>query len=506
MRREAAAALAAAALGFSGILALAVHDPAEEQTLPVTPRRSSSTTTSTTVGTTTSLPPETTAPPPAVAASPRQPAAPRPPAAPRTTAAPFVCPQVPARAVPSEQRSRYTLRVDVRPQDNAVEGDVAVRFTPDRPTDRLVFRLWPNGPRLSAAGANLATGPVRVGGVEKPSRLDGVTVLVVDTGPLPADKPVDVTMPYRLTLPGSANDRISRNGDAIRLGSFFPILAWEPGVGWALDPPTGGFAEASMSVNSDFTATVTVPAGLGVLATGVPTGNGRYVAESVHDFALSVGKFTTHHKRIDAPNPVDITVGVHEGIRESGLTYLAKVERAMVDFGSRFGAYPWPSYTLAITPGLGGGIEYPMHVMQGPGTIARTTSHEVGHMWFFALVGSNQGRDPWLDEGLASWAEFRFENTLASEMRKSIPEGGRNRVGEPMTYWESRQSMYYRSTYVQGAQAIGALGTPDQVDCALRHYVARSAYQVADQRDLADAMRAVFPDANAVLQRYGAKL
>lgn len=495
-----ATAIAAAVLGVGSVLALIAREPAESVTAR-RPAPTSSTTSSTATTTTTAEVPATTSPPP-----PPPTAGPARATTPRPAAAPFVCPTVPERAKPPADRSQYVLRVEVKLADNAVEGDVTVRFTPDRATDRVVFRLWPNGPRLAAAGANLNTGPVRVGGHERPSRLDGVTVLVVDTGPLDAGRTVELSMPWRLTLPGRINDRISRDGDAVRLGSFFPILAWEPGVGWATDPPSTGFAEASTTVVSDFTASVTVPAGLSVLASGVGVGGGRYVAEAAPDFALSIGRFATETRRVNAPNPVDVTVGVHAGVSATPREYMDKVARALTDFGGRFGAYPWPSYTLAITPNLRGGIEYPMHVMQGPGTLARTTSHEVGHQWFYALVGSNQGRDPWLDEGLASWAEFRFENTLAAEKAKSIPTGGRGRVGEPMTYWESRQSIYYRSVYVQGAQAVAALGPPDAVDCALRHYVARSAYRVARQPDLAAAMRAVFPGADAVLARYGVKL
>jgi len=32
--------------------------------------------------------------------------------------------------------------------------------------------------------------------------------------------------------------------------------------------------------------------------------------------------------------------------------------------------YPWPTLTLGVTPNLPGGIEYPTHIMQGPGTAA----------------------------------------------------------------------------------------------------------------------------------------
>jgi hypothetical protein len=75
-----------------------------------------------------------------------------------------------------------------------------------------------------------------------------------------------------------------------------------------------------------------------------------------------------------------------------------------------------------------------------------------------------------------------------------------------MTYWERRQSSYYRSVYVQGAQALMALGPLDKVDCALRHVVARNAYRVARPADVIAALSVVFPDAAAVFARYGVRV
>jgi len=124
-------------------------------------------------------------------------------------------------------------------------------------------------------------------------------------------------------------------------------------------------------------------------------------------------------------------------------------------------------------------------------------------MWFYALVANNQGRDPWLDEGVATWAEGRFERTLATLQATLVPVEGRGRVGEPMAFWERRQAAYYRSVYVQGAQALAALGDPEAVDCALRLYVARTAYRIARPRDLVQAARVVFPDAQATLAAFG---
>ena len=79
-------------------------------------------------------------------------------------------------------------------------------------------------------------------------------------------------------------------------------------------------------------------------------------------------------------------------------------------------------------------------------------------MWFYALVGNNQGRDPFLDEGLASYAEAVHDDSLSSFSARSIPLGAAGRVGEPMSYWESRLSSYYLGVYVQGANAVASLG------------------------------------------------
>ena len=124
--------------------------------------------------------------------------------------------------------------------------------------------------------------------------------------------------------------------------------------------------------------------------------------------------------------------------------------------------------------------------------------------WFYGQVENDQGRDPWLDEGLASWAEAGLEGTLPSFVSRSIPSGGKGQVGQPMTYWSARSSIYYTSVYVQGVQALAALGPPALVDCTLAAYVNAHAYRVARPADLISALRAVFPNAPAVLARFGA--
>jgi hypothetical protein len=410
------------------------------------------------------------------------------------------CPTVPARAEPRTDRPTYKLTVDVRPADNVVVGSSRVTFTPDRDTDRLVFRLWANAPRITRAG-----GKIEVGVDGAASQQPNATTLVVPRN-LKAGETTTVDLNWQITLPtATTNDRIARTGDAIRLGSFFPVLAWHPGLGaWATEPPTSGFAESSISLPADFDVTLTVPQNLQAIATGVSDRPGHWLASGVPDWAVSIGDFKVVTATAGGGGgEVAVTVGVDRQLGDSPDAYLDRVVDVITDFGKRFGPYPWPTYSLALTPNLSGGIEYPMHVMQGPGTLGRTTSHEVGHQWFYGLVPTNQGATPWIDEGLATWAESRVEGTLQKFKTTAIPADGRGKAGEPMTYWESRQSIYYRSVYVQGAQALAALGPPELVDCALRQLVARQAYRVTGNGEVVAALATVFPDAAGVLGRYG---
>ena len=60
-------------------------------------------------------------------------------------------------------------------------------------------------------------------------------------------------------------------------------------------------------------------------------------------------------------------------------------------------------------PPLLAGIEYPTLSFVGSGDFMRlVVDHETAHQWFYALVGNDQARDPWLDETLATWAQTRL--------------------------------------------------------------------------------------------------
>ncbi len=83
-----------------------------------------------------------------------------------------------------------------------------------------------------------------------------------------------------------------------------------------------------------------------------------------------------------------------------------------IDFLSRWTGfpYPWPHMTAVEGDGImGGGMEYPMMTLIGGFTQAGdtalygVTAHELAHMWVPMIVGNDERRMAWMDEGTTSF-------------------------------------------------------------------------------------------------------
>jgi hypothetical protein len=63
----------------------------------------------------------------------------------------------------------------------------------------------------------------------------------------------------------------------------------------------------------------------------------------------------------------------------------------------------------------GGGMEYPMVTVIGRTTEAFNLdvviTHEVGHNWFYGMLGTNEREHAWMDEGINSFNEMRYVRT-----------------------------------------------------------------------------------------------
>nr|WP_068887060.1 M1 family metallopeptidase [Pedobacter panaciterrae] len=89
---------------------------------------------------------------------------------------------------------------------------------------------------------------------------------------------------------------------------------------------------------------------------------------------------------------------------------------AVRKYSNWIGEYEYPVVQVVEGPAnnSSGGMEYPtITLITSPDakkeTLDAVIAHEVGHNWFMSMLGSNERQHTWLDEGLNTYFQFRYE-------------------------------------------------------------------------------------------------
>ncbi|MGH7443304.1 MAG: M1 family metallopeptidase, partial [Longimicrobiales bacterium] len=175
----------------------------------------------------------------------------------------------------------------------------------------------------------------------------------------------------------------------------------------------------------------------------------RYVARDVRDFAFATSnRYVWDATRALLPDAHDDgqrdTVLVNAFYRPQFEAWAegARYVRHAVSFhAERWHPYIYPKITAAEGPI--GGMEYPMIVFIGspdePVSLYAVIAHEVGHEWYPMMVGSNESRYAWQDEGLITYVEdlavgdyFPDETPALATQRSYLRIAGSDAEGEIM--------------------------------------------------------------------------
>jgi hypothetical protein len=201
---------------------------------------------------------------------------------------------------------------------------------------------------------------------------------------------VDFTVPARFVV-GATGRRVNRQANADGTVTYTYEQADVHDFAWTADP---GFVE----VKRMFSASADVsPAEYAETA--------RLVGRTLDDVRLS---------------DVEMVFLMQPGHLPQIERHVAAARTALKWFGLLYGRYPYPTLTM-VDPAVGAegalGMEYPTFVTGGawfpfqhwPLEHVRLSEliliHEVGHQWFYGLVGSNEFEEAWLDEGFTSYGE-----------------------------------------------------------------------------------------------------
>ena len=162
----------------------------------------------------------------------------------------------------------------------------------------------------------------------------------------------------------------------------------------------------------------------------------RYTQSRVHDFAWFADKtFLVLKGQVVLPRSgrtvttwAMYTKGSEELWKPHALEYL---HDGILKYSQWNGDYPYSQVTAVDgTISAGGGMEYPNVTVIGgvsnKEALEVVIVHEVGHNWFYGILGSNERDFGWMDEGLNTLNEMRYvaskypTNTRLSDMVKGL--------------------------------------------------------------------------------------
>jgi hypothetical protein len=231
---------------------------------------------------------------------------------------------------------------------------------------------------------------------------------------------VDIDVAFDDKLP-IVVERTGYRGTFHMIGQWFPKLArLETDGRWA-HFPFHHLAEFYADYGK-YDVTLDVPEGYTIGATGPVLersfANGRmverHVQADVHDFAWTAwDQWMAARETIDG---VDVTLLYPRGFRSVAARDMSALRFALPYFSSHYGRYPYSVLTVAHPQedvAEAGGMEYPTFITGGgpwltpPGVMwpEIVLVHELGHQWFYGLIGTNELAWPFLDEGLNTAAE-----------------------------------------------------------------------------------------------------
>jgi hypothetical protein len=343
-----------------------------------------------------------------------------------------------------------------------VERVVQCGVPPARPTARRRVGARRASPDTAgvASGCSRATpaSPLR-------SRVDDTMMYLDLVRPIPPGGATMLDLAYAFNVPEHGADRMGRDGSLYEIAQWYPRMAVYDDVhGWNTDQYLGQ-GEFYLEYG-DIDYEVTLPAGYIVAGTGVLQNPADVLTATQRERLAKAIKSDSTIQIVTEP---ELRSGAARPARQGSLTWrfraskvrdaawaaspeylwdaagwegvlaqayyrpsaietwkdAARMSRYSIqEYSTRWFRYPYPQ--ISAVEGPVSGMEYPMLAMEARGTnrpdLFEVVTHEIGHNWYPMIVGSNERRYAWMDEGfntfINTFAEEGFWNRDDSEVRQ----------------------------------------------------------------------------------------
>lgn len=370
-----------------------------------------------------------------------------------------------------QQEVNYKINVRLNDKKQSLHADIEIEYInrSSDTLNELFFHLWPNAYKnrnsalckqlLESGDATLYFADEKERGFIdslqftaddeiiswKPDQVhEDICLLQLKKPLLPGNK-VIIRTPFYVKLPSASFSRLGHLGQAYAITQWYPKPAVYDNQGWHAMPylTLGEF----YSEYGSFEVNITLPKNYVVGATGdlqtpseiewmnnkskeqvisstdkrFPPSDPQFKTiqfkqKNVHDFAWFADKrFHVQKSEVKLPNS-DRTVNTWALYTNSEPEIWTKatdyINFAIYNYSKWLGDYPYNQCTVVDgTIAAGAGMEYPNITIVGKSGVKEILEtviiHEVGHNWFYGILGSNERIYPWMDEGINSYYESR---------------------------------------------------------------------------------------------------
>jgi len=389
--------------------------------------------------------------------------------------------------------------------------------------------------------------------------IDDTRMQVFFAEPVPANGgTATIAMDFNFKIPEQGMDRMGRleveDGTIYALAQWYPKVAvFDDVVGWNVEPYLGagefylGYGDFEYSVTvpydhivvgsgalqnasqvlprelqnrlnnaakSDTTVYIISPEEVGNNSLIRPRQDGkitwRFKIENSRDVAFASSKaFIWDAARINLPSGKQIIAQSaypkESDVEEDGWRRSTEFSKASIEhYSEKWYEYPYPA-AVNVAADIGG-MEYPGLNFCGYQSTGESlwgvTDHEFGHNWFPMIVGTNERRYAWMDEGFNTFINHystldfgeypstlnqtrRFTGWLTSKERESIdtyPDVASSRNLGMIAYMKPAMGLIMLREYILGEERF---------DNAFRSYIKTWAYKHPQPNDFFNHMESV---------------
>lgn len=334
------------------------------------------------------------------------------------------------------QKNSYEIEFSL--EDNVLNAEQTVNFVNvyKEGLEEIKFNLYLNAYAEDAENKAYETSLDTYGGIEitalKINDVEASFVLSDDKlsvsvpiAPLEMNAEAKIYMEYVVTLP-QCDLRTGYIDGYYNLSNFYPQVAIYGEDGFRTDPYSA-VGDPVLSDVADFNVTAvfdeklvaaTPCVGTETVAEGKRTISLQ--AENIRDFAMVLSeKFLC-----ETVSDENVTVYYYHDGNEQAAERAALALDAVKTFSDAYGDYPYDTFTVVSTPFAEEGMEFSglVYIDADTTDFEKTLIHETAHQWFYNLVGNDNVKEGWIDEGLTTFSAAYYyalkgdEETFVSEI------------------------------------------------------------------------------------------